>query len=112
MNRYALMRKESEVTTSDLITLMRWKFPKFSKAILSEVEHPQYYGCDFTPEAKRHFRQILGYTEPTRKDNCHISVWLGYREWELLKALQRRFGFGTYKEMICFLIEQEATKEA
>lgn len=93
--KYTTYLKKSGMTNNEVIELLKPHFPKFSKIQCSMLSHPEEYGVQLTPEAKKYLPALPSKPKkpkPGKMVNCgncafrwtaRCALYIGFTEDEM-----------------------------
>ena len=63
-----------QITSKEIIATLKTKFPRFSKATLCMVRHPEAYGCVLSEDAARTLHEIYPDFECAQKPFSRVKL--------------------------------------
>ena len=67
-------RKKYKLASSDVVRLIKYRYPKFGKGQLSMVSNPDDYGVVLAPGAEDLLKTAVAMNKPNRKKNHQLTV--------------------------------------
>ena len=116
MNEITQLRVKKNLSSRDMVEVVKPLYPKFDKITLSKCEHGDLYGIEIKSDALRELYRSFGQNltiakkKDNRRLNHHLTVRVDDTDFELLKQNQKKHGFDTLQDCLSALIKTYNSK--